>query len=83
MIKKYESMKTIFMLPVPMPIEKYNVIIFRAHILITKHILAIIEPAMATIRHPNLFTNQPDIGPLINLLLYFQENKIIINYKFT
>lgn len=59
--------KLFFSLPVPMPIEKYNVIIFRAHILASKHALANIEPAIVTARHPNLFTNVLDIGPTINL----------------
>lgn len=54
-----------------MPIVKYNVIIVRAHILANKHALANIEPAMVTARHPNLFTNKLDIGPLINLPLCF------------
>ena len=65
--------KIFFLLPVPMPIEKYNVIIFRAHILASKHALANIEPAIVTARHPNLFTNVLDIGPVINLLLPFPE----------
>lgn len=75
--------KIFFTLPVPMPIEKYNVIIFRAHILASKHELANSEPIIVTTRHPNLFTNRLDIGPSISFLLYLREIVFIENNIFT